>query len=84
MWQLYALRWKSEGRHLRRIIANKCNNVRGRVEGLDRNKDVSSPVPAVLWIVSVDERKPKLKKKKNIDFIATFSLVKAALSPVIE
>ena len=44
-------------------LQNKCINVRERVEVVEWNKRLSLPSPAVLWIVSVCERKPWKKKK---------------------
>ena len=39
VWYLHALRLKIEGSHLNCKTANKCLNVRERVDMVDRNKD---------------------------------------------
>ena len=49
------------------IVANKCLNVCEHVEVIEWNKKKDGPLhsPAVLWVTSVRERKPLLKKKNS-------------------
>ena len=44
VWYLQAMRLKIRGSHLKCKVANKCLNVRERVELVGRNKD-ASPFP---------------------------------------
>ena len=46
------------GSHLKCKFANKCLNVCEQIEVVQSNKDGSLPSPDVLWITTVDERKP--------------------------
>ena len=47
-WLLHTMRLQKRGSHLTCKVANKCLNVRERVEVVDRNKDAALPSPAVL------------------------------------
>ena len=60
---------KIGGTQLTCQVANKCLNLPEQMEVVERNKEDPIPSPAVLWIISVCERKSWLKKtlkKKNV------------------
>ena len=50
-----------EGIHLKRKTINRCLGILERIEIVDRNKDDSLPLSAVLLITSVSEK--RLEKK---------------------